>query len=83
MQPVQLSRALKFLSMRPRACIVLAALLVLLGAVFLSGWVPTSYNRPYFPGHKWITAAFCIGLAGFFAYCAAVGLRNQDKGDGK
>lgn len=55
---------------RPRSSAVLALLLVLLGAVFVSGLVPTSPNRPYFAGHAWLLASACWVLAGFFAYCA-------------
>ena len=70
--------AIELFAARPRSTAVLAALLVCLGAVALSGWIPTSPNHRYFPGHEWFLASLCWVLAVVFAHCARVGLRRQN-----
>ena len=47
----------------------------------VGGFVPTSLNRPYFPGHQWFMASLCWAVALFFAHCARVGMRNNDRQD--
>lgn len=60
-------------SARPRSSAVLAVLLLVLGLVCVSGLVPLSPNRRYFPGHAWLLASVCWVLAGFLGWCAARG----------
>lgn len=67
------SRLVALFSSRPLASAVLGILLVVLGLMFLSGLVPTSPNRKYFPGHEWLLAIVSWAMALFFGYCAAKG----------
>ncbi|MEO8156662.1 MAG: hypothetical protein ABI648_02620 [Betaproteobacteria bacterium] len=73
------SRALEIFSQNPTACLVLAALLVVVAILFPSGWIPASAIPRYFPGHEWFMAALCLILAAFFAWCAVAGLRWRGK----
>ena len=77
---MQRPRAVERFSKHPWACLVLATLLVVIGVLFPSGWVPTSPNRPYFPGHEWVMAALCLASGAFFAYCAIAGLGKRSAG---
>jgi hypothetical protein len=67
------SRSVALFASRPLSSAVLALLLVLLGLVIVSGLVPASPNRKYFPGHDWLLASVCWAVAAFFGYCAAKG----------
>lgn len=60
--------AVKLFSQRPIATALLALVVAGLGFVFVSGWVQDFPNRRYFPGHEWLIATGCWGLALFFAY---------------
>ena len=62
---------------RPRSSAVLAVLLVCLGVIMVSGLVPVSPNRRYFPGHEWLLAMVCWLLAALFGYCAQQGLKQR------
>ncbi|MEO6659939.1 MAG: hypothetical protein ABIN44_06405 [Burkholderiaceae bacterium] len=73
------SNSVALFSSRPLSSVVLAALLLVMGLVFVSGVVPLSPKRPYFPGHEWLLAIVCWALAVFFGYCAAKG-RKPRKG---
>ena len=73
--------AIKLFSRRPFLTALLAIVVAGLGFVFVSGWIPDSSNRRYFPGHQWLMAAGCWSLALFFGYCCYRGLR--DTRDGK
>jgi hypothetical protein len=73
MQP---SKSLDHFTARPKSSFVLAALLVVLGCVAISGLVPRSVNRFYFAGHEWLLASACWGMAVFFAYCGIIGRRQ-------
>jgi ABC-type multidrug transport system permease subunit len=66
-------------SKQPFACFVLAAALICTAIAFVCDWVPTSPNRPYFPGHQWFIALLCLALAMFFLYCALVSKRLERK----
>ena len=66
--------SVKVFAERPLASLILAVLMVFLGIVIVSGWIPTSSNRPYFPGRVWILAAGCWIMALFLGYCARVGM---------
>ena len=62
---------------RPRSSAVLALILVVMGLVSISGFVPLSPNRWYFAGHVWLLASLCWALAAFFGYCAITGLKSR------
>jgi hypothetical protein len=62
---------------RPWLSAVLALLILGLGALFISGWVPISPNRPYFRGHVWVMTLCCVALAVFFANCARIGFGRR------
>jgi hypothetical protein len=67
------SRSVALFASRPWSSAVLALLFVVIGLVVVSGLVPESPNRKYFPGHEWLLASVCWILALFFGYCAARG----------
>ena len=69
------SKLVVLFASRPVSSVVLALLLVIMGLVIVSGLVPTSPNRRYFPGHEWLLATVCWAAAIFFGYCAA---RSRD-----
>ena len=69
--------AIKLFSQRPISTALLAIVVAGLGFVFVIGWVPDSPNRRYFPGHEWLIAAICWGLALFFGYCCYLGFRDR------
>ena len=62
---------------RPWLSAVLAGLIIALGALFVSGWVPVSPNRRYFTGHAWVMALCCGVLAVYFANCARLGFGHR------
>lgn len=76
------SKSVVLFSSRPLASTVLAVLLLAMGLLFVSGLMPTSSNRKYFPGHEWLLAILCWALAMFIGYCAAKGRkpRRQEEG---
>ena len=51
-EPMSQHRSIRVFAERPLASVFLAVLMLCLGVVFVSGFVPTSLNRPYFPGHQ-------------------------------
>jgi hypothetical protein len=61
---------------KPRASAALALLCVVIGVVCVSGLVPLSPNRSYFPGHQWVLALLSWLLALLFAGCAAKGFKK-------
>lgn len=71
-------RTIELFAARPRSAAFLAALMLCLAAITLSGWIPTSVNRRYFPGHEWFLASLCVTLSVFFAYCARIGFSKQN-----
>lgn len=80
---VKMHRATKLFSPRPWSSLVLAILMLCLGLVFVSGWVPSSVVPRYFPGHEWIMAALCLVMALFFGYCARLGLGGEGQEVGR
>jgi hypothetical protein len=60
---------------RPQSSAVLALLCLVIGIAFVSGLVPLSPNREYFPGHQWVLALLSWLLAVLFAYCASIGFK--------
>jgi NADH:ubiquinone oxidoreductase subunit H len=56
---------------------VLATLVIIIGLLFLSGWVPVSPNRRYFAHHAWVMALCCGVLALFLANCARAGFERR------
>lgn len=62
-------------SPQPWLSLLLALLVMLMAFLFLSGWIPSA--RKYFPGHEWVMAAICAGLALFFVVCAVIGFRER------
>jgi len=73
---MNISYAVKLFAQRPLSCAVLAAVLLGMGILFISGWIPDSPNRRYIPGHEWLLAILSWAIALFFAYCWRVGLRR-------
>ena len=74
---VKLDQTINVFAARPWSSLVLALLMLCLGALVLSGWIPSSPNRRYFPGHEWVLASLCGVVGLFFAHCARVGLGKQ------
>lgn len=74
--PVSLRASLGVFVERPRRTALLALLLVVLGVISISGLVPLSANRQYFPGHAWLLAGLCWAVAISLGYCAAIGLKS-------
>jgi len=64
---------------RPRSSAALALLFVVIGIVSISGLVPLSPNRGYFPGHQWLIAFLSWLLAALFAYCASMGFKMHSR----
>lgn len=62
---------------RPWLSAVLAGLMIVLGMLFMSGWVPASPNRRQFAHQAWVMALGCAALAVFFANCARLGFRRR------
>ena len=77
------SKSIALFSSQPLASAVLAVLLVLMGLAVVSGLVPMSPNRRYFPGREWLLASICWALALFFGYCAAKGRKPKQFGEKK
>lgn len=74
---MQRLRLVEQFSQCPRACLVLAALFLVIGVLFANDWIGTSLNRPYFPAHEWVMTALCLASGAFFVYCAVDGLRKR------
>ena len=64
---------------RPRSSAVLALLFIVLGIVSISGLVPLSTNRRYFPAHEWLLASLSWVLAVLFGYCALIGMKSGSR----
>ena len=64
---------------RPRSSAVLALLCIVLGIVSISGLVPLSPNRRYFPGHEWLLASLSWVLAVLFGYCVLIGMKSWSR----
>jgi cytochrome c oxidase assembly factor CtaG len=73
---MSLKKTLELFTSYPRASIFLALLCILLGVVSISGIVPVSENRRYFPGHEWLLFLLSWVLAVLFGYCGFKGLRT-------
>lgn len=72
---MSLRTSLKVFVARPWSSAALAVLCLVIGLVAVSGLVPLSANRRYFPGHDWLLALFSWLLALLFAGCASTGFR--------
>lgn len=70
-----LRSAVTLFAARPKASAVLSTLFVLLGLACISGLVPTSPNRIYFPGQWWVLAFISWLAAAFVGYGAFAGFR--------
>ncbi len=68
-------RAIEAFSARPWASLLLAVLVLAIGALFVSGLLPKS--QKYMAGHEWYMAALCFAGAAFFTYCAVLGIRQR------
>ncbi len=62
-------------SSQPWRSLMLALFVLLIACLFLSGWLPPA--KKYLPGHEWLMAVVCSGLALFFAICAFIGFRKR------
>jgi len=60
---------------QPWRSLLLALLALLMACLFLSGWLPPA--KKYLPGHEWLMAVVCSGLALFFVICAFIGFRKR------
>jgi len=76
---VDLQHSTKPFVAHPKSSTVLAALLILIGIAFVSGWLPDLPNRRYFPGHHWIMAGLSWLVACFFLACAFLGFKQGNK----
>ena len=76
---MSLHSSLELFVARPRSTAVLALLFIVLGIVFISGLVPLSPNRRYFPGHEWILALLSWALAVLFGTCALIGKKSRPR----
>ncbi len=74
---MSLRSSLKLFVNRPRSSAVFTLLLIVMGLVSISGLVPLSPNRSYFPGHEWPLAVLCWAVAVLFGYCAITGLKSR------
>src|SRR5690606_22609386 len=74
-----LRSSLELFVKRPRSSAALALLCVVLGIVSISGLVPLSPNRWYFPGHEWLLVSLSCVLAFIFGYCAFKGFKSQSR----
>ena len=72
---MRLTNIVNSFSSQPWRSLVLAALLLLVGSLFLSGWLPPA--KKYLPGHDWFMAVTSGGLALFFGVCAFIGFRRR------
>ena len=68
---------------RPRSTAVLALLFVAIGIISISGLVPASPHRKYFPGHEWWLASLSWALALIFGCCALRGLTRRTEANKK
>jgi len=68
-------RAIGTFSARPWASLLLAVVVLVIGALFVSGLLPKS--QKYVAGHEWYMAALCFAGAAFFIYCAVLGIRQR------
>jgi hypothetical protein len=62
---------------RPWLSAVLAGLVILLGILSVSGWVPVSPNRRFIADHAWVMGLGCAALAVYFANCARIGFGRR------
>lgn len=74
---MDLKKARDLFEPRPCSSLIMALLWIVLGAVSISGLVPTSPNRLYFPGHECILAGICLIAAVFFIQCAYAGFKSK------
>jgi hypothetical protein len=68
-------RAIETFSARPWGSLLLAVLVLAIGALFVSGLLPKS--QKYLVDHEWYMGALCFAGATFFAYCAVLGIRQR------
>jgi NADH:ubiquinone oxidoreductase subunit H len=61
----------------PWLSVVLAVLIIFLGLLFMSGWMPVSPNRRYLADHAWVMTLCCGALAVFFVNCARLGFGRR------
>ncbi len=66
---------------RPRSSVALSVLLLVYGVVAVSGSIPVSPHRSYFPGHLWVLALLAWALAVFFGCCAYQGREQGSSSD--
>lgn len=74
---MSLRTSLEIFVVKPRASAALALLCLVIGIVSVSGLVPLSPDRRYFPGHQWVLALLSWLLAVLFACCAAKGFKMR------
>lgn len=78
---MKLPRSVKPFAEHPTGSIALALLFILIGIAFVSGWIPDSPHRRYFPGHHWVMAVLAWTLALFYSLCACIGFRKNTTPD--
>lgn len=66
-------------SAAPRTSCLLALFFIVLGVIAISGVLPVSENRKYFPGHDWVLALISWGTAVFFGYCGFMGFKSDSR----
>ncbi len=72
---MRLTDVVNAFSSQPWRSLMLALLLLLIGYLFLRGWLPPAGK--YFPGHEWFMAVACAGLVLFLVICAVIGFRKR------
>ena len=71
--------SLEIFEAKPWSSATLALLCLVIGIVSISGLVPLSPDRRYFPGHQWVLALLSWLLAVLFACCAAKGFKMRSR----
>ena len=69
--------AVQLFAGRPKSTAILAFVVAGLGFVFISTLVPATSAYRYLPGHDWVMAIVCWGLALFMAYCSYLGFHRN------
>ena len=60
----------------PVKSLVLACLMVVIGALAVTDWIPASSSRVYFHSQEWVLAGLCWAAAAFFIFCSVRGRRK-------
>jgi hypothetical protein len=70
-------QSLQLFILSPFKSALLAALCVVLGLLFVSGWIEPSPERAYIPGQNEMMALLCWAMGAVFARAAWLGAKQQ------